>query len=128
MLPAMDDGALSFGPFLLDPARGTLARDGVPVALGQRALAVLAALAEAPGRTVGKAELLARAWPGAIVEDGNLTVQIAALRKALGEGQHWILTVPRVGYRLVAPAPPTSGSVIPSLAGLVPRHALGPPR
>ena len=43
---------LAFGPFLLDAARGTLTRDGAPVALGQRALAVLAALAEAPGRTV----------------------------------------------------------------------------
>ena len=54
---------------------------------------------------MSKADLLARAWPDAIVEEGNLTVQIAALRKALGQaddGQDWILTVPRVGYRLVA--------------------------
>ena len=56
----------------------------MPVPLGQRALAVLAALAETPGRTVPKEDLLARAWPGTIVEEGNLTVQIAALRKALG--------------------------------------------
>jgi TolB-like protein/Tfp pilus assembly protein PilF len=108
----------AFGPFLLDAARGTLSRDGAPVPLGQRALAVLAALAEAAGRTVAKEELLARAWPGAIVEEGNLTVQIAALRKAMGEGQGWILTVPRVGYRLAAPAPAPGPAVIPSLAVL----------
>ena len=81
----MDDGKLAFGPFMLDAARGALLRDGAPVALGQRALAVLAALGETPGRTVAKEDLLARAWPGTIVEEGNLTVQIAALRKALGQ-------------------------------------------
>ena len=94
----------AFGPFVLDPERGALLRDGVPLPLGQRALAVLAALAERPGQAVPKSELLARAWPGSFVEEGNLTVQIAALRKALGEtpeGQSWILTVPRLGYRLL---------------------------
>ena len=63
-------------------------------------------LAAAEGRTVGKDELLARAWPGIIVEEGNLTVQVAALRKAMGpmpDGRDWIVTVPRAGYRLVAP-------------------------
>jgi TolB-like protein len=52
-----------------------------------------------------------RVWPDTFVEEGNLTVQIAALRKALGEtadGQSWILTVPRVGYRLLAGAAPSS--------------------
>jgi TolB-like protein len=121
----MAEETLIFGPFVLDPGRGILLREGQPVPLGQRALAVLAALAEAPGRTVSKADLLARAWPDTIVEEGNLTVQIAALRKALGPadgGQEWIVTVPRVGYRLVAPpgqakpvAPPPT---VPSLAVL----------
>ncbi len=91
----MTDAPLAFGPFRLDTARGMLTRDGAPVALGQRALAVLAALAEAPGRTVTKEALLARAWPGTIVEEGNLTVQIASLRKALGPDHDWIVTVPR---------------------------------
>ena len=69
---------------------------------------MLAALGETPGRTVAKEDLLARAWPGTLVEEGNLTVQIAALRKALGtapDGQSWIVTVPRVGYRLRAGSP-----------------------
>ena len=61
----MADPPLAFGPFTLDAARGALTRDGVPVPLGQRALAVLAALAEAAGRTVSKEDLLARAWPRA---------------------------------------------------------------
>ena len=95
---------LAFGPFVLDPSRGTLRRDGASVALGHRATLLLAALAEAQGRTVTKEDLIARAWPDTIVEEGNLTVQIAALRKALGpapDGREWIVTVPRVGYRLV---------------------------
>jgi TolB-like protein len=114
---------LAFGPFVLDIGRGTLARGGVSVPLGQRALAVLAALAEAPGRTVAKEDLLARAWPGTIVEEGNLTVQIATLRRALAgeDGEPgWILTVPRVGYRLGAPRsePPPEIPTVPRLAVL----------
>lgn len=111
---------VAFGPFRLDLGRGALSRDGAPVPLGQRALAVLATLAETPGRTVGKEDLLARAWPGTIVEEGNLTVQIAALRKALGDGHDWIVTVPRIGYRLAAPARGSAdpAPVIPSLAVL----------
>ena len=81
----MADGALAFGPFLLDPvARLAAAARAQRSRSDSAPLAVLAALAEAPGRTVTKADLLARAWPGAVVEEGNLTVQIAALRKALG--------------------------------------------
>jgi TolB-like protein/Flp pilus assembly protein TadD len=115
----MGDGKLAFGPFMLDVARGALLRNGAPVALGQRALAVLAALGETPGRTVAKEDLLARVWPSTIVEEGNLTVQIAALRKALGDGQDWILTVPRIGYRLAVPTSAAVGAAtLPSLAVL----------
>ena len=121
----MADGTFAFGPFVLDTARGALLRDGAPVGLGQRALAVLAALAATPGRTVSKADLLARAWPGVIVEEGNLTVQIAALRKALGQtddGRDWILTVPRVGYRLVG----AGGKAAAADAPAIPRLAVLP--
>ena len=114
-------GTFSFGPFVLDTARGALLRDGTPAGLGQRALAVLAALAATPGRTVTKADLLARAWPDAVVEEGNLTVQIAALRKALGQtddGRDWILTVPRVGYRLVVPAGREAAADAPAIPRL----------
>lgn len=94
---------ISFGPFTLDRDAQSLSSGGKPVAIGQRAIALLEALARADG-PVSKADLIEAAWPGTIVEDGNLTVQIAALRKALGtrpDGGDWIATVPRVGYRLL---------------------------
>jgi TolB-like protein len=94
----------AFGPFLLDSARGTLTRDGAALAVGQRGLRVLQVLLEAAGEPVAKAELMQQAWPGLVVEDSNLSVQVAALRKALGApaagGGEWILTVPRLGYRV----------------------------
>jgi TolB-like protein len=122
----MGAGQISFGPFVLDRSAQTLLSGGKPIALGQRALALLDALASADG-PVGKAALIEAAWPGTIVEEGNLTVQIAALRKALGsrpDGGEWIVTLPRVGYRLVhgdVSAAQTADewrSVLPSLAVL----------
>jgi TolB-like protein len=92
----------TFGPFVLDGA--TLTRDGHPVALGGRGAALLAALVRAEGEVVSKDELIEAAWPGTMVEEGNLSVQISSLRKSLGPapgGQEWIATVPRVGYRLL---------------------------
>jgi len=100
----MQGSRLAFGPFVLDPAAGTLLRDGVPVALGHRALMLLAALTGRPGEILSKAELMDAAWPGTAVEEANLTVQIAQLRKLLGpapDGGEWIATVPRIGYRFV---------------------------
>jgi len=82
----------------------TLSRDGRTVSLGGRVCALLGALADARGGVVAKDTLMQAAWPGTVVEEANLTVQIAALRRALGTGQDgrdWIVTVPRVGYRLV---------------------------
>lgn len=93
----------AFGPFLLDTGRGTLLHDGSPAALGRRGLLILQALLEAQGDTVTKSSLLQLAWPGLVVEESNLSVQVAALRKLLGstrDGAEWIVTVPRVGYRL----------------------------
>jgi TolB-like protein len=100
----MQGSRFAFGPFVLDPGAGTLLRDGDPVAVGHRGLKLLAALVRRPGEILGKAELMDAAWPGIVVEEGNLTVQIAQLRKLLGPagdagGGEWIATVPRVGYR-----------------------------
>jgi TolB-like protein/Flp pilus assembly protein TadD len=113
----------AFGPFVFDPAAGELRRDGVLLpGLGRRGAALLAALLGARGEPVGKDELMARAWPGQIVEDANLSVQIAALRKALGtadSGAQWIVTVPGVGYRFVRTGPDavaTPGPAKPSIA------------
>ncbi len=99
----------TFGPFQVDPVRGVLLRDGQAQAVGQRGIALLLALVAAQGKTVSKSDLMEAGWPGLAVEEGNLTVQIAGLRKLLGpgpQGQDWIVTVPRVGYRLVANAAP----------------------
>lgn len=102
----MQGSRFAFGPFVLDPGAGTLLRNDEPVAVGYRGLKLLAALVERQGEILGKAELMDAAWPGRAVEEGNLTVQIAQLRKLLGPagngsegGDEWIVTVPRVGYR-----------------------------
>jgi len=95
-----------FGPFTLDADRGVLLREGRPVAIGQRAVQLLAALARANGNVVSKAELIDAAWPRAVVEESNLTVQVGALRKLLrtpADGGEYIATVARVGYRLSVP-------------------------
>jgi TolB-like protein len=98
----------TFGPFLLDTARGTLTRDGVAIAVGQRGLRILHRLLAAAGEPVPKTALMEAAWPGLVVEDSNLTVQIAALRKRLddasGKAAEWIVTVPRTGYRMAEAA------------------------
>ena len=98
----MQGSRFAFGPFVLDPGAGTLLRNDDPVAVGYRGLKLLAALVGRPGEILEKAELMDAAWPGTAVEEGNLTVQIAQLRKLLGppaDGGEWISTVPRVGYR-----------------------------
>lgn len=91
-----------FGPFTFDADRATLSRDGRRLDAGHRALGILHALLNANGHAVTKAQLIDFAWPGAVVEQSNLSVQIAALRKLLGPtagGEDWIATVARIGYR-----------------------------
>ncbi|RAK52705.1 ATP-binding protein [Phenylobacterium deserti] len=91
--------ALHFAGFALFPAQRRVLRDDVAVPLGSRAFDILWALAEARGAVVPKAELMARAWPGLHVEEANLRVQIAGLRKALGP-EDLVASVPGVGYSL----------------------------
>lgn len=93
----------SFGPFAFDTTLASLTRDGEPVAINARGAALLATLLEARGGIVGRNALLEAGWPGLIVDEANLTVQVGTLRKALGrqpDGREWIATIPRVGYRL----------------------------
>jgi TolB-like protein len=99
----MEDEEVSFGCFRLDLRRPELRCGGQPVRLHQRALGILCALAEAKGEIVSKDELMARLWPGRIVEEGNLHVHVSALRKSLdqdGKGHSFVVTVPGRGYRL----------------------------
>jgi predicted ATPase/DNA-binding winged helix-turn-helix (wHTH) protein len=97
---------LTFGPFRLIPARGLLLEGERPCRLGSRAMEILLALVERAGETVPKQDLLARAWPGTFVDDANLRVHVAALRKVLGDGQgeaRYIVNVMGRGYCFVAP-------------------------
>ena len=93
-----------FGPFVLDVQRGTVVRDGRPVAVSSKGRLLLQTFLRAPGHALTKADLMRAAWSDATVEESNLSVQIAALRKQLGpapDGGDWIATVPRVGYQFV---------------------------
>src|SRR5882757_10680532 len=94
----------SFGPFRLDAEAEILFKGSEPVPLGRRAVALLHALVVQQGTPLSKVELINAAWPGLAVEESNLTVQIAALRRVFcGEpgGDGWIETLPRRGYRFV---------------------------
>jgi DNA-binding winged helix-turn-helix (wHTH) protein len=96
----------AFGPFRLDADAETLFRGSDPLPVGKRAVALLRALVERAGAPVSKDTLIEAAWSGLAVEESNLTVQIATLRRVLGAepgGDKWIETLPRRGYRFVGP-------------------------
>jgi predicted ATPase/DNA-binding winged helix-turn-helix (wHTH) protein len=99
------DGGLSFGPFKLLVNERLLAKEGVPVELGARALDILVVLTSTPNEIVSKKDLLSRVWPDVIVEEGSLRFHMNGLRKALGDGQggaRYITTLPGRGYCFVA--------------------------
>jgi TolB-like protein/Tfp pilus assembly protein PilF len=103
---AGSDDVVSFGPFSLDPRRRLLLKDGAPVAVGARTLDTLMALVARPNESISKRELMAAVWPDVTVEEGSLRAQIAALRKALGDGKgdaRYITTLAGRGYCFVAP-------------------------
>lgn len=97
------------GDLWLRPDERRLYAQGGPVPMGARAFDLLLALIENRDRVLGKDELLARVWPGVVVEEGNLAVQISTLRKLLGS--HAISTIPGRGYRFTAPVTEALGSV-----------------
>jgi non-specific serine/threonine protein kinase len=90
-----------FGQWELDLARRELRGCGLPVPLGIRALQILAVLAEEAGRLVAKDELMARVWPGVVIEENTLEVHISAIRKALGPDRGMLRTTFGRGYRLM---------------------------
>ncbi|MEO8488692.1 winged helix-turn-helix domain-containing protein [Pseudomonas sp.] len=106
--------AMSFGPFTFHRQQRLLSKIGLPVPLGGRALDILTVLLETPGQFVSKAALIARVWPCSVVEENNLRVHIAALRRAL-DGARYILNEPQRGYCFAAPL---------AVAATVPRHNL----
>ncbi|HZT57851.1 MAG TPA: winged helix-turn-helix domain-containing protein [Pyrinomonadaceae bacterium] len=94
-----------FGPFRLDLNEYLLLQDDEPVPLPPKVFETLMILVERSGRVVSKEEMIETLWPDRYVEESNLTQNIFMLRKALGEGQksQYIETVPKRGYRFVAP-------------------------
>ena len=97
---------ISFGAFRLIAAERLLLKDGAPVVIGGRALDILMALAERAGEIVSARKLVDLVWPNVTVDEGNLRVNIVALRKVLGDGkggQRYVVNVPGRGYVFVAP-------------------------
>jgi DNA-binding winged helix-turn-helix (wHTH) protein len=94
-----------FGPFRLLPNQRLLTKAGREVRVGSRVLDILISLLEHPGRLVTRHELMEQVWPDTVVVEANLNVNIAALRRALGDGQdgnRYLVTIPGRGYRFVA--------------------------
>ncbi|MCJ8206877.1 winged helix-turn-helix domain-containing protein [Pseudomonas sp. RGM2987] len=103
--------AVGFGPFAFYRQQRLVTRDGEPLALGGRALDILQVLVEHAGGYVSKQALITRVWPDSVVEDINLRVHIAALRRAFVDGRdgcQYILNDPRQGYCFVAPVMSTA--------------------
>src|ERR1700692_4855560 len=97
---------LKFGPFELSIGEGVLRRDGQVLPLGDRALDILIYLADRPGEVIAKQELIGHVWSDVTVEEGSLRVHVAALRKALGDGQfgnRYIASIQGHGYSFIAP-------------------------
>ena len=106
------DDPYEFGLFSLDAPERRLLRDGEAVPLPPKAFDLLLVLVRHHGRLLGKDELLKLVWPDMFVEEANLPSNVSLIRKALGEttdGQRYIETVPKHGYRFVAEVRQASG-------------------
>lgn len=91
----------AFGEFVLNARARTLARAGEPVAIGDRAFDLLVVLLRAQGEIVSKAGIVEYVWPSTFVEEANLRVQVALLRKALGDAGARVKCVIGRGYLFV---------------------------
>lgn len=106
---------ISFNEFELDTAHNRLLRNGKPVSLYAKTFELLEFLVKNNGRVLTKDEILEAVWEGQIVEEANLSVQISALRKALGEKKdspRFLVTVPGKGYKFIAVVSPGNGKLI----------------
>src|ERR1700682_5780761 len=104
---------LKFGPFELSSSERVLRREGQVLPLGDRALDILIYLAERPGEVIAKQELIDYVWSDVTVEEGSLRVHVAAISKALGDGQfgnRYIANIKTRGYSFVGTVVPLAGS------------------
>jgi DNA-binding winged helix-turn-helix (wHTH) protein len=110
----LSDRLWNFADCEFDELRLELRVHGKPVEMELKPLEILLQLLRHAGEVVTKEELLEAVWPGLMVVDGSLATAVSKLRKALGDDQSSVLlTVSRVGYRLVAPVrviPPVTGT------------------
>ncbi len=100
------DGIYAFGPYRLHPAIRVLTRENLEVSMGSRAFDLLVALVLRSGDVISRRELIAFAWQGLSVEESNVRVQIAHLRRELGcgvDGMRYIISIPGRGFCFVAP-------------------------
>ena len=117
LLSSSVEPAFSFDRFQILPRQRLLLEEGKPVRLGSRAFDILLTLVERAGERIGKNELLARIWPDTHVVEGNLKVQMVALRRVLRDGQdgrRFIDTSPGQGYCFVAPVTVTKETEQPA--------------
>ncbi len=106
---------ISFAEFELDTAHRRLLREGEPVVLYAKTFDLLDFLVQKNGQVVSKDEILDAVWPGQFVEEANLSVQISALRKALGEranAPRFLITIPGKGYKFVADIRGGNGEIV----------------
>ena len=118
-----------FDSFRLSPADHSLLCAGNPIPLTPKSFDILLTLIERNGQLVTKEELMRRIWPDSFVEEANLTVNVSALRKALGdtpEHQQYIETVPKLGYRFTARVTIRSGNLLPTVANDTAASAVPP--
>src|SRR4030081_1421713 len=104
---------LRFGPFELSIGERVLRREDVVLPLGSRALDLLIYLAGRPGEVIAKQELIDHVWPDVTVEEGSIRVHVAAIRKALGDGQfgnRYIANIKGRGYSFVGTVVPLAGN------------------
>ena len=103
---AVTDASFRLGEWRVDPALDQISRDQETVRLEPRTMRLLVRLAETPGQVVSSRELLDTVWAGVVVGPASVYQAISQLRKLLGDTDPvptFIVTVPRKGYRLIAP-------------------------
>lgn len=107
------------GDVLIEPLRGVISKKGLEERrVEPQIMAVLLRLSQDPGNVVTREDMLSSVWPDCVVNDGVLSKAMSVLRKALGDNARhpiFIQTIPKVGYRLIAPVYPVSTSSIQEL-------------
>jgi DNA-binding winged helix-turn-helix (wHTH) protein/tetratricopeptide (TPR) repeat protein len=105
-MPALEKIVYKFGAFELEPGERRLSEGDKLVSLTPKVFDTLVLLVQSAGQVVSKEELMKALWPRGYVEESNLTKHIWLIRRALGDGDQasrFIETVPKSGYRFVAP-------------------------